>query len=106
MSRENADSNAMWAAEMHLHKMASGHQNIVGLLEVYFTALTEGEKARIVLIQQLCEPHDLHQQMVYYNDVNIEDARCWMEDLGRALHHIHAHSIIHRDVKPSNCCFV
>ena len=105
MDRSNSDYYARWAAEVYAHRKVSGHQNIVELFDIYFTSHVAGyDKAKLVLIQQLCERDDLYKHMQYYYNVSMIDTRYWMQDLLRALAHVHAHGIIHRDVKPSNCC--
>ena len=105
MDRGNSDYNARWAAEVYTHKKVSGHQNIVELFEIYFTNYAPQDKARVVLIQRLCERDNLFKHLMHYYDLSFEDMRAWMQDLLSALAHVHLQEIIHRDVKPSNCAF-
>eukprot|EP01087_Luapelamoeba_hula_P019118 TRINITY_DN6289_c2_g1_i1.p1 TRINITY_DN6289_c2_g1~~TRINITY_DN6289_c2_g1_i1.p1 ORF type:complete len:424 (+),score=73.06 TRINITY_DN6289_c2_g1_i1:536-1807(+) len=48
-------------------------------------------------------PYFKHDKFkTYMNDLSLENLRMYMFALFTALRHLHAHSIIHRDVKPSN----
>ena len=105
-SRDSSDYYARWAAEVYTHKKVSGHQDIVELLEIYFTSHAPQDKARVVLIQRLCERDDLFKHLMYYYDLSFEDMCAWMQDLLSALAHTHLQEIIHRDIKPSNCGFL
>ena len=93
----------MWAVEWHIHKQVSGHPNIVQLLDAYYTEQTPAEKARMALIMELGQPHDLEEFIRHYADVNIWDATLWILHMCTGLEHLHSHSIMHRDVKPGNC---
>merc|ERR1712018_582532 len=89
---------------MQIHRIVSGHPNILALVDVYFSSCAAGyDKAKVVFIQQLCERDDLLRHMLYYYNMKSVDTRNWMNDLCSALAHIHDHGAIHRDIKPSNC---
>ena len=93
----------MWATEWHIHKIVSGHPNIVRLIDVYFAEHTQIEKGRIALIMQLCGPHDLADFIHHYADVHISDATIWTLHMCTGLGHLHSCNVMHRDIKPSNC---
>jgi len=38
----------------------------------------------------------------YLGQMSVDDIRCYMYSLFRAIRHVHSKSIIHRDLKPSN----
>ena len=92
-----------WAIEWHIHKLVSGHPNIVTLFATYYSQPNPVAQAKIVYIMELCQPHDLDDFMHHYGDVSISDATLWMLHLCTGIGHLHSHSVMHRDLKPGNC---
>ncbi|KAG0344025.1 hypothetical protein BG004_004796 [Podila humilis] len=75
-----------------LHEL-SGHNNVAPLI----TAFRFYDQVLIVL------PYFQHPEFGhYYRHLPMDDIKCYLRALLRALAHVHAHKIIHRDVKPSN----
>ncbi len=102
-AKPHRSREADWAREWQIHRMVSGHQNIVDLVDVFFTEPTLIEKGNMALIVQLCERSDLAEFIQHYADVHIQDATLWMLHMCTGLGHLHTHSVMHRDVKPANC---
>ncbi|GJJ70048.1 cell division control protein 7 [Entomortierella parvispora] len=75
-----------------LHEL-SGHKNVVPLI----TAFRYRDQVIVVL------PYFEHKDFrSYYRTLPMDDIRCYLRALLKALAHVHSHKIIHRDVKPSN----
>ena len=92
-----------WAIEWHIHKLVSGHPNIVRLFATYYSEQNPVHKAKIVHIMELCQRQDLEDFMHYYADISIQDATIWMSHMCTGIGHLHSHSVMHRDLKPANC---
>ena len=84
-----------WATEWHIHKLVSGHPNIVRLVATYYSEQTPVDKAKIVYIMELCQPQDLADFMHHYADVSISDAIIWMLHMCNGLKHLHSHNVMH-----------
>jgi len=93
----------VWATEWHIHKMVTGHPNIVGLLDVYLAEGTPVDKGKLVIIMELCDRNDLRDFIHHYADVHVADATTWMLHMCTGLKHLHSCSVMHRDIKPGNC---
>ena len=78
-----------WATEWHIHKIVTGHPNIVGLLNTYFGEGTPTEKGKLVIIMELCDRNDLGDFIHHYADIHLSDATTWMLHMciGPGCHH-------------------
>ncbi|CAO3564027.1 unnamed protein product [Mortierella alpina] len=78
-----------------LHDL-SGHKNVVPLITAFRF------KDQVIVVLPYFEHHDFRD---YYEDLPMDDIRCYFRALLKALAHVHSHKIIHRDIKPSNFLF-
>ncbi|KAG0249781.1 hypothetical protein BG011_008937 [Mortierella polycephala] len=75
-----------------LHDL-SGHKNVVPLI----TAFRFRDQVIVAL------PYFEHRDFKdYYRHLPMDDIRCYLRALFKGLAHVHAHKIIHRDIKPCN----
>ncbi|KAF9188673.1 hypothetical protein BGZ51_000412 [Haplosporangium sp. Z 767] len=75
-----------------LHDL-SGHKNVVPLI----TAFRFRDQVIVALPYfEHCDFKD------YYRRLPMDDIRCYFRALFKGLAHVHAHKIIHRDIKPCN----
>ncbi len=88
--------------------IASGtaaHPNLVRYVGHGFSAMG-ATRVRGFVAMELLDGHDLRVELVRRSrtrtPLHLATARCWALQLARALAHLHAHAIIHRDVKLSN----
>lgn len=73
------------------------HQNIIGLLQCL------QKPAATYLIMDYCAGGDLFSRVESGQGLHEIEVQSIARDLLGALHHIHSHSVAHRDVKPQNC---
>ncbi|KAF9948695.1 hypothetical protein BGZ72_009430 [Mortierella alpina] len=78
-----------------LHDL-SGHKNVVPLITAFRF------KDQVIVVLPYFEHHDFRE---YYENLPMNDIRCYFRALLKALAHVHSHKIIHRDIKPSNFLF-
>ncbi|KAF9568375.1 hypothetical protein EC968_002943 [Mortierella alpina] len=78
-----------------LHDL-SGHKNVVPLITAFRF------KDQVIVVLPYFEHHDFRD---YFEDLPMDDIRCYFRALLKALAHVHSHKIIHRDIKPSNFLF-
>eukprot|EP00931_Biecheleriopsis_adriatica_P120604 TRINITY_DN9572_c0_g2_i1.p1 TRINITY_DN9572_c0_g2~~TRINITY_DN9572_c0_g2_i1.p1 ORF type:complete len:632 (+),score=107.79 TRINITY_DN9572_c0_g2_i1:49-1944(+) len=76
------------------------HQNAVTLYEVF------EDEANIFLVMELCSGGDLEEYVLKNRRLDEKAAAAAMQQLFRAVHHLHAKRICHRDLKCSNLLLV
>ncbi|KAK5823346.1 cell cycle protein kinase spo4 [Linnemannia elongata] len=75
-----------------LHDL-SGHKNVVPLITAFRFM------DQVIVVLPYFEHRDFRE---YYKTLPMDGIRCYFRALLKALMHVHANDIIHRDVKPSN----
>ena len=91
----------MWAAvELQVLLTLTGHPNVVGFHEVFFS---DGivEPNRVMFVMEMCRS-SLADYLYLFRSVFEEDRLAWSRDLCTGLGHMHASNVIHRDLKPAN----
>ena len=93
---KDASDLELLVVEYHVHGTVTGHPNVAGMMEVFFS-----EKCVVFMLDLGLK--DLRAHVHYYCWVANEEMVRWMCNLSQGLKHIHAHDVLHRDLKPCNC---
>ncbi|GMF26069.1 unnamed protein product [Phytophthora lilii] len=75
------------------------HPNLISIHKVY------EEHQKIYIIQELCTGGELYDRVVQRGKYSERDAANIMRQLMSALQALHAHNILHLDIKPENILF-
>ena len=70
-----------------------------GIVQVYDVERTENDG--ICIVYELIEGESLAERMAR-ESVPRQEALDWLKDVCHALHHVHKHGLVHRDIKPGN----
>lgn len=74
-----------------------GHPNVAELTETIYQPGRRG-----ALVMRECRGPALHVRLRSRAPIAVDVARRWAQQLFAALHHCHAHNVIHRDIKSPN----
>ncbi|DBA04303.1 TPA: hypothetical protein N0F65_002065, partial [Lagenidium giganteum] len=83
-------------AALRLVKAVGGHRNIIDLQDVY----VEGRK--VCLVTELVRGGELFDHIIAYGAFDEHCASALTHDICQALHFLHRHGIVHKDIKPEN----
>ncbi|OWZ24606.1 CAMK protein kinase [Phytophthora megakarya] len=75
------------------------HPNLIKIHKVY------EEHQKVYIIQELCTGGELYDRVVQRGKYSERDAANIMQQLVSALQALHAHNILHLDIKPENILF-
>ncbi|KAG7393940.1 hypothetical protein PHYPSEUDO_000117 [Phytophthora pseudosyringae] len=75
------------------------HPNLIKIHKVY------EEHQKVYIIQELCTGGELYDRVVHRGKYSEKDAANIMSQLVSALQALHAHNILHLDIKPENILF-
>jgi cell division cycle 2-like protein len=79
------------------------HENIISLKEVCLAPASDN----VFMVMEICD-EDLRswirsrKQQSVSADADLEQMRCFLRQILSAVHHIHSHGMMHRDLKPPN----
>lgn len=92
--------------EVRLHKMCSGHPNIVKVLDVYANDVQfPGEplpKARLLMVLEFMEGGELFDRISKESRFTEKKAAKYFRQITNAVHRCHSLNVAHRDLKPEN----
>jgi tRNA A-37 threonylcarbamoyl transferase component Bud32 len=74
------------------------HPNVVNLIDV----IDDPSADQLYLVQEFCEKGAIMEKLEGNHPLNESTARHYFRDLLQGIDYLHAHSIIHRDIKPMN----
>ncbi|GMF24546.1 unnamed protein product [Phytophthora fragariaefolia] len=75
------------------------HPNLIKIEKVY------EEHRKVYIIQEMCTGGELYDRVVQRGKYSERDAASIMQQLMSALQALHAHNILHLDIKPENVLF-
>lgn len=75
------------------------HPNLITIHKVY------EEHQKVYIIQEMCTGGELYDRVVQRGKYSERDAASIMQQLVSALQALHAHNILHLDIKPENILF-
>uniref|UniRef100_A0A7S0ZCV6 Protein kinase domain-containing protein n=1 Tax=Timspurckia oligopyrenoides TaxID=708627 RepID=A0A7S0ZCV6_9RHOD len=81
--------------EVMVHRIASGHPNVVQLLDVF----EDNEMLYVVMEYMMKDLFDMQTDMVTFKE---SQARSIIFEVLQALHYCHMNNVVHRDIKPEN----
>jgi serine/threonine protein kinase len=79
--------------ELQYLKILDGKHHVIPVLDVRRT------DEQVIIVFPYFPSHDIRD---YMKHMTMEDIKIMMKQLFQALKHLHAHNIIHRDIKPTN----
>ena len=94
--QRDPESHRRFRSESRLLSMVSSHPNIVSLYD--FHSETTGSW----MVMEYVEGQNLHDILEAEGPLDPETVMVILDQVGKALSHIHAHDLVHLDVKPQN----
>ncbi|KAF9522799.1 kinase-like domain-containing protein [Crepidotus variabilis] len=81
--------------EINIHRQLQ-HPNTVHLQDTF------EDSKNIYILLQLCSLGSLKDLLDHRGCFNEPEVRSWFVQLAGAVHYLHDHQLVHRDIKPGN----